>query len=74
MIKKVSEYDQEIAQSQTAEKPVAPRGRATQQDTETESDTNTVEAQQSLEQLQNPTMGATIRNNRTTALERSHWA
>ena len=29
--KKVSEYDQEIPQSQTAEKPMAPRGRAQQQ-------------------------------------------
>ena len=29
--KKVSEYDQEIPQSQTADKPMAPRGRATQQ-------------------------------------------
>ena len=28
--KKNGEYDQEIAQSQTADKPVAPRGRATQ--------------------------------------------
>ena len=28
--KKVSEYDQEIPQSQTADKPTAPRGRATQ--------------------------------------------
>ena len=27
----VSEYDQEIQQSQTADKPMAPRGRATQQ-------------------------------------------
>ena len=26
----VSEYDQEIPQSQTADNPVAPRGRATQ--------------------------------------------
>ena len=26
-----SEYDQEIPQSQTADKPMAPRGRATQQ-------------------------------------------
>ena len=31
MSKIVSEYDQEIAQSQTADKPMAPRGRATQQ-------------------------------------------
>ena len=29
-LKKVSEYDQEIPQSQTADKPMAPRGRATQ--------------------------------------------
>ena len=28
--KKVSEYDQEIPQSQTADNPMAPRGRATQ--------------------------------------------
>ena len=27
----VSEYDQETPQSQTADKPMAPRGRATQQ-------------------------------------------
>ena len=31
IIGNVSEYDQEISQSQTADKPVAPRGRATQQ-------------------------------------------
>ena len=31
----VSEYDQEIPQSQTADKPVAPRGRATQQSRDT---------------------------------------
>ena len=30
MIKIVSEYDQEIPQSQTADNPVAPRGRAAQ--------------------------------------------
>ena len=30
MIKIVSEYDQEIPQSQTAANPVAPRGRAAQ--------------------------------------------
>ena len=29
-LKKVSEYDQEIPQSQTADKPMAPPGRATQ--------------------------------------------
>ena len=31
LAKVVSEYDQEIPQSQTADKPMAPRGRATQQ-------------------------------------------
>ena len=30
-VKIVSEYDQEIPQLQTADKPMAPRGRATQQ-------------------------------------------
>ena len=30
MVKKVSEYDQEIPQSQTAFNPVAPQGRASQ--------------------------------------------
>ena len=33
--KKVSEYDQDIPQSQTADKPMAPRGRATQQSRDT---------------------------------------
>ena len=32
---KNSEYDQEIPQSQTADKPIAPRGRATQQSRDT---------------------------------------
>ena len=31
LYKKKSEYDQEIPQSQTADKPMVPRGRATQQ-------------------------------------------
>ena len=31
----VSEYGQEIPQSQTADKPMAPRGRATQQSRDT---------------------------------------
>ena len=30
LLEKVSEYDQEIPQSQTADNPVAPRGRAAQ--------------------------------------------
>ena len=33
--KLVSEYDQEIPQTQTADKPMAPRGRATQQSRDT---------------------------------------
>ena len=31
VLKIVSEYDEEIPQAQTADKPMAPRGRATQQ-------------------------------------------
>ena len=31
IIEKVNEYDQELPQSQTADKPMTPRGRATQQ-------------------------------------------
>ena len=31
LLKMISEYDQVILQSQTADKPMAPRGRATQQ-------------------------------------------
>ena len=31
----VSEYDHELPQSQTADKPIAPRGRATQQSRDT---------------------------------------
>ena len=34
-LKLVSEYDQEIPESQTADKPMAPRGRATQQSRDT---------------------------------------
>ena len=35
----VSEYDQEIPQSQTADKPMAPRGRATQPSRDTRKQT-----------------------------------
>ena len=35
LLKKVSEYDQEILQLQSADKPVAPRGRATLQSRDT---------------------------------------
>ena len=34
----ISEYDREIPQSQTADKPMAPRGRATQQSRDTRKD------------------------------------
>ena len=34
-LKIVREYDQEIPQSQTADNPMAPRGRATQQSRDT---------------------------------------
>ena len=34
-VKIVTEYDQEIPQSQTADNPMAPRGRATQQSRDT---------------------------------------
>ena len=36
----VSEYDQEIPQSQTADNPVAPRGRAAQPPLDTRRETN----------------------------------
>ena len=71
----MSEYDQEIPQAQTADKPMAPRGRATQQPRGTWRPTNQSSslpkkmiakpewtqsnAQQNTEQLQNPTPGAT---------------
>ena len=81
---RVSEYDQEIPQSQTADKPLAPRGRATQQSRATRKIKNKAtsslflikmiaklewtqsNAQQNIEQLQNPTMGVTINSESTT--------
>ena len=77
----VSEYDEEIAQSQTADKPVASRGRATQQSRDTRK-TNKLSkasssqmiaklewtqsnAQQNIEQLWNPTMVVAISNEPT---------
>ena len=40
LIVKNSEYDQEIPQSQTADKPMAPRGRATQHSQDTRNSTD----------------------------------
>ena len=72
----VSEYDQEMPQSQTADTPMAPRGRATQQSRDTRKTNKAKQiaklewtqsnAQQNIEQLQNPTMGVTIDNVLTT--------
>ena len=85
---KNSEYDQEIPQSQTADKPMVLWGRDTQQSQDTRKTNKAIRslfpiemiaklewtqsnAQQNIDQLQNPTMGVTINNNRTTALERT---
>ena len=38
----VSEYDQEIAQSQTADNPIAPRGRITKQPQQTPKQTKKI--------------------------------
>ena len=83
--KKVSEYDQEITQSQTADKPMPSRGRATQQSRYTRKTNKAKQpalslphqdgcktrmpqsnAQQSIQQLQNPTMGVPYNNELTT--------
>ena len=80
--KTISEYDQEIAQSQTADKLMAPRGRATQQSRDTRKskaigplfpiemiaklEWTQSNVQQNVEQLQNPTVGVTINNESTT--------
>ena len=88
----VSEYDQEIPQSQTTDKAMASLGRAdkTQQSRDTRKTNKAKQpalcsprfekiakiewtqrnAQQNIEQLQNPTMAVTI-NNETTASERT---
>ena len=80
----VSEYDQEITQSQTADKPVASSGRATQLKDKQSKATSSLfpilmiakqewtqsNAKQNKEQLQNHTMRVTI-NNRATTLERT---
>ena len=67
----VSEYDQEIPQSQTADKPMALLGRATQPSRDTSktnlakqpahfSQSRWLQKQNGIEQLQTPTMGVTI--------------
>ena len=80
-MKKVSEYDQKIPQSHTADQHTAPRGRATRHQEDKQSKaTNSLcpikmiaklprahsNAQQNMEQTQNPSMGATISNGSTT--------
>ena len=76
----VSEYDQEIPQSQSADKPVASWGRARHQEDKQSKATSSLfpietiaklewtpsSAQQNIEQLQNPKMGVTINNESTT--------
>ena len=77
--KKVSEYDEEIPQTQTADKPMASSGRATQQSRGTRKTNKAKQhalsspsrwvqsnAQQNIEQPQNPTTEATINNKSTT--------
>ena len=80
----VSEYDQEIPQSQTTDNPVAPRGRAAQPSREDKSSKATSSlfpikmiailewtysnVQQNIEQLQTPTMGVT-KNKKSTTTE-----
>ena len=71
-MKKVSEYDQKIPQSHTADQPTAPRGRATRHQEDKQSkatsslfsikmiaklDRTHSNEQQNMEQTQNPTMG-----------------
>ena len=70
----VSEYEQEMLQSQTADKPMAPHGRATQPPRDTRKATSSLfptktiaklewalsNVQQNIEHLQTPTMGITI--------------
>ena len=80
-MKKVSEYDQKIPQSDTVDQLTAPRRRATghQEDKQSKA-TNSLfpikmiaklerthsNVKQNMEQTQNPTMGATINNESTT--------
>ena len=78
--KNIDEYDQEIPQSRTADKPVASRGRATHQLRDTRKtkqskatsslfpiemiaklERTQSNAQKIIEQLQNPTMGVTVK-------------
>ena len=76
----VSEYDQEIPQSQSADKPVASWGRARHQEEKQSKATSSLfsiemnaklewtqsNAQQNIEKLQNSKMGVTINNESTT--------
>ena len=72
-------YDQEMPQSQTADNPVALRGKATQQLRDTSKTTSSLfpikmitkleraqsSTQQNIEELRNPTMEATLNKNKT---------
>ena len=85
LAKIVSEYDQEIPQSQTADNPVAPRGRAAQPSQGRQikqsnqlslphqDDCNTrmdiKYVHQHIEQLQTRTMGVTMNKKSTTTTE-----
>ena len=84
---KNSGYDQKIPQSQTADKPMAPWGTTITRHQEdklskaasslfsikmiAKLELTQSNAQQNIEQLQNPTMGKTINNSRTTTLEQT---
>ena len=68
---KNSEYDQEIPQSQTADKPMAPRGTQTTSSlfpikmaarVTTVNTIRTIAYNKNIKQLQTPTMGVTINN------------
>ena len=69
-LKIVSEDDQEIPQSQTADNPVAPRGRAAQPPRDTKViailEWTQSNVQENIEQLQTPKMGVTTNKKSTT--------
>ena len=60
-----NEYDQEISQSQTADKPMARRGRATQQ-SRNRMDMKYCITKQNIEQLLAPTLGVPKNNESKT--------
>ena len=73
-LKIVSEYDQEIPQSQTADKPMALRGRATQQSRDTRRKTK--QRNQLSHSHQNDCktrMDIKIRSTKHRTITDSHW-